>query len=176
MEFFVCEARMKLSDGVGQLDQALGRWQTMMNDESTTFWETFADPQRVRPTRSFCHGWSAGPAYFLVRHGLGVRSAIAGGAVVWIDPALDQWRSAQGRVPVPQGEIEVHWRAADDNAAELTVKLPQGVSGILAPRWAERAEIYQGQGTLLKQGGFGFRGTGCWAISPIAQFGAEVGS
>lgn len=176
MEFFVCEARMKLSDGVGQLDEALGRWQTMMGDESTTFWETFADPKSVRPTRSFCHGWSAGPAYFLVRHGLGVRSVIAGGRVVWIDPALDQWRSAQGRVPVPQGEIEVHWRAADDNAAELTVKLPQGVSGILAPRWAQRAEIYQGQGTLLKQGGFGFQGTVCWAISPIAQFGAEVGS
>ena len=58
---------------------------------------------------SLCHGWSAGPCYFLPRYVLGVRPGAPGFAKVEVRPDLGDLAWARGSVPTPLGTIEAEW-------------------------------------------------------------------
>ena len=62
-------------------------WGGMLDRGATTAWEMFEGRHRPGlPTRSWCHGWAAGPAWLLPAYVLGVRPASPGWKSVTISP------------------------------------------------------------------------------------------
>ncbi len=75
---------------------------------------------------SLCHGWSAGPCYFLPRHVLGIRPAEPGFRAVDLRPNLAGLEWARGSIPTPLGVIEVEWENRNgQHGGEY--RLPDGV-------------------------------------------------
>jgi hypothetical protein len=97
----------------------------MVDGGAWTSWEYFV----VSPGASLCHAWAAAPTWFLSREVLGVR--IAGpdeDHAVRIEPHPAGLTWARGRVPHPQGVIEVRWeRAEPGQPVRLSVDAPEGV-------------------------------------------------
>lgn len=100
----------------------------MLECGSTTCWETFPGFQKDLWSRSLCHAWSAGPAYFLSRYQLGVQPLVSGFSKALIAPQIGDLAWCKGRVPTPRGEIEVAW-AKGKTDFNLEVQLPPGVCG-----------------------------------------------
>jgi hypothetical protein len=118
-------------------------WGHMLRHGATTCWDVCdpdAHPQGIeRPethAMSHCHGWSAGPAYLLPAHVLGVRPAAPGFAAIEVAPQLGGLAWARGAVPTPHGDIEVHLEAGHGG----TVRLPAGITtaALLTPDGARR--------------------------------------
>lgn len=85
-------------------------WGQMLDRGASTAWEMFEGRHRKGlPTRSWCHGWSAGPAWILPAFVLGVRPSTPGWHEVVIDPQPGNLHSAEGTVPTPHGDIHVRW-------------------------------------------------------------------
>ena len=101
-------------------------WGRMLDHGSTTAWEMFEGCHRPGlPTRSWCHGWSAGPAWLLPAYILGARPASPGWKQVLIEPVPGDLQWAEGNIPTPIGNIRVAWEKAGAGL-ELNVKLPLG--------------------------------------------------
>jgi len=78
---------------------------------------------------SLCHGWSSGPAAWLIHDVLGIQPLDAGCRHVRIAPRLGDLRWAEGALPVPQGVIRVRVeRRPDGTQAPPVVTLPPGVT------------------------------------------------
>jgi hypothetical protein len=94
------------------------------------------------PTRSHCHAWSAGPAYFLGAYMLGVRGADPGWSRVIVEPQPAGLTWARGTVPLPDGgSIAVSWRL--DEAARrirLRIEAPRGLELLVQPPDGYEAE------------------------------------
>lgn len=118
--FFSFEALARLGLDQLVLDWTREYWGAMLRQGATTAWEMFGD------TRSRCHAWSAGPAYFLQRYQLGVEPAEPGYARALITPVTLNLDWCEGRVPTPNGEIEVAWQW-EGKRFIMHVKLPPGV-------------------------------------------------
>jgi len=85
-------------------------WGRMLDRGATSAWEMFEGRHRPGlPTRSWCHGWSAGPAWLLPAFALGVRPTSPGWKSVVIDPQPGHLQWAEGTVPTPHGNIRVKW-------------------------------------------------------------------
>jgi hypothetical protein len=104
------------------------RWGEMLDRGATTTWETFAgyEPGGLW-TRSWCHAWSATPAYLLSAHVLGIRPLTPGFTRALIAPELCDLAWVRGSMPTPRGEIAVH---AERRGAglRLQITLPPGVT------------------------------------------------
>jgi len=124
--FFIFDALAKMGDFEEILRQTRERWGFMLDAGTTTCWETFPRPEARHYTRSYCHAWSAGPAYFLSAYQLGVRPAAPGFEKAAIAPQPAGLRWARGRMPTPHGEIEVSWEIREDEF-ELATRLPSGI-------------------------------------------------
>lgn len=135
MAFFLLEALAKMGERARLLTTMEALWGRMLSAGATTAWETFPGALAgARLTRSFCHGWSAAPAYFLPRWVLGVRPAVPGCTTIVVDPAVDLLDRAEGLVPLPAGDVRVAWTRVDD-AVDLRLTLPPGVTAHLPPRF-----------------------------------------
>ena len=103
-------------------------WGGMLDRGATTAWEMFEGRHRPGlPTRSWCHGWSAGPAWLLPAYVLGVRPASPGWKSVTISPLCGDLQWAEGTVPTPHGIIRVRWERRPDRSLCLETELPRGV-------------------------------------------------
>ena len=116
----------------GHAEQVLAgirwHWGRMLDHGATTAWEMFEGGHRPGlPTRSWCHGWSAGPAWLLPAYILGVRPAAPGWKKALIDPVPGDLEWAEGRVPTPHGVIEVAWEKTSAGL-KLNAKLPKGIT------------------------------------------------
>jgi len=80
---------------------------------------------------SFCHGWSAGPAYLLPAMVLGITPLKPGYQTVCVQPALGNLEWAEGDVPTPQGVIRVRWEQTERLKGRIL--LPPGISGVVRP-------------------------------------------
>lgn len=99
-------------------------WGGMLDGQTTTFWESFANGNLGGgryPTRSYCHAWSAGPAYILSRYVLGVRLDEPGGQRVTVTPQLDSLERVEGVTPLPTGTLKIQWQRQDRDHAVLTL-------------------------------------------------------
>lgn len=142
-EFWVLHAWLR----AGLVREALGEMRSyyhhMLKNGATTTWETVDRtlPGIERPatgSKSHCHGWSAGPAYLLPAHVLGVTPASPGFAAVNLCPALGDLAWAEGEVPTPHGSIRVSLDASGTGEVEL----PPCVTGMLhLPGAAPRALV-----------------------------------
>jgi alpha-L-rhamnosidase len=132
MSFFFYEALAKL----GRLDIMVADMRKsygfMIDNGATTCWEMYpwsghnTNPKML--TRSHCHAWSAGPAYFLGAYVLGVQGLTAGWSKVEIAPHPCGLESASGSVPLPhEGRIDVSWRVTGEHQITLRVEAPEHV-------------------------------------------------
>ncbi|SDD70555.1 alpha-L-rhamnosidase [Paenibacillus sp. UNCCL117] len=143
MSFFYYEALA----GQGRLDLLLAdirkQYGTMLDYGATACWETYARTDNPAPTRSHCHAWSAGPAYFLGAYVLGVRGLTPGWDRVLIAPHPDTLDWARGSVPLPDGgRIDVSWRidrmrgqmklrVSAPRSVQLEFQAPEGLELVL---------------------------------------------
>ena len=91
------------------LDDIRARWTGMMRCDCTTCWEVFPGFYEVGRTRSYCHSWSASPAYFFGRWVLGVHPLAAGFAKVELRHGEAGLAWCEGTVPTPHGNLDVRW-------------------------------------------------------------------
>ena len=103
-------------------------WGRMLDRGATAAWEIFEGRYREgAPSRSWCHGWSSGPAWIFSAFILGVRPVAPGWRQVIIDPQPGDLLWAEGVVPTPHGDIHVRWEKKKGELL-LNYQLPPGVS------------------------------------------------
>ncbi|GLX67070.1 family 78 glycoside hydrolase catalytic domain [Paenibacillus glycanilyticus] len=144
MSFFYYEALEAMGRVPRMLDDIRRNYGLMVDNDATTCWEMYPNFKENRAnadllTRSHCHAWSAGPAYFLGRTVLGVKRIGDGWNKVLIEPDPCDLTWARGAVPLPNGgTIEVDWSIGDEGMAirvsapediELEVKWPEALTG-----------------------------------------------
>jgi hypothetical protein len=128
--FYLFEAMREAGLADRTIEQ-LAPWRSMLALGLTS------TPENPEPTRSDSHAWAAHPNYELLATVLGVRPAAPGFRRVRIAPALGPLQWAEGRVPHPAGDIEVHLARVGANGIRATVTLPAGLSGEFV--WGGRA-------------------------------------
>ena len=108
-------------------------WGRMLDRGATAAWEIFEGRYREGvPSRSWCHGWSSGPAWILPAFALGVRPSAPGWREVIIAPQPGDLLWAEGVVPTPHGDIKVRWEMRNGKLF-LDYEAPPGVSVNTAP-------------------------------------------
>lgn len=89
------------------LEDMKKRFGKMLYYDSTTCWEVFPGFYENSRTRSYCHGWSAAPVYFLSKYVLGICNDSNGFKAIHCEAAdvdLSWWR---GSIPTPHGDLKV---------------------------------------------------------------------
>ncbi|MGO4494925.1 hypothetical protein AB4114_03280 [Paenibacillus sp. 2RAB27] len=117
-----------------QVETLLDRLEPWFGMEATglkTTPEIFLDS-----TRSDCHAWGAHPVYHLYTNLLGIRPASMGFASVVIRPQLGSLTRLQGKLPHPNGFIEVNV-ACWDSQWHVEVTMPQSLPGTLV--WGQES-------------------------------------
>jgi len=138
--YYVLEALSRAGLGDRYVEQ-LEPWRAMLAMGLTT------TPERPEPTRSDSHAWSAHPNYGLLATVLGIRSAAPGFRRVRIAPQLGPLREAEGRVPHPDGNIDVELVRTGEDGLTATVTLPPGLSGVF--EWhGQQKPLQSGKQTL----------------------------
>ena len=108
MMAFSMEALNKAGNVHGVLKLIDQWWGMMIRNDATACWETFDRNWEGRyPTRSYCHAWSAAPAFALPAYVLGVSPIEPGFAKFALRPCLDELEFANGIVPTPRGDIQI---------------------------------------------------------------------
>jgi len=124
---------------LGRTDKLIDRMQLWFDLPALGFKTTLEEPE---PSRSDCHAWGAHPVYHYFATLLGIRPASPGFSTVRIAPKPGPLTTLSGKLPHPQGFIEVDWESQDEGwMAEVT--LPDGVTGVF---------VWEGQEWPLEAG------------------------
>jgi alpha-L-rhamnosidase len=99
-------------------------WKQMLQSGLTTFAE------RIDPTRSDCHAWSASPVYELLATVCGIEPAEPGFKTVTIAPNLGDLKFVEAAMPHPMGIIKINLKKTKKDGLEGFVILPKGLNGI----------------------------------------------
>ncbi|MHB9036784.1 MAG: family 78 glycoside hydrolase catalytic domain [Armatimonadota bacterium] len=131
MMAFTIEALHKAGDVQSILGLIRRWWGLMIQSGDTTCWETFpGSVSDVWNTRSYCHAWSAAPAYALPAYVLGVRPIEPGFGSFEVRPNLCDLQHAHGLVPTPHGEIQTEVRR-DGDSTLLSIVVPPGTTAVI---------------------------------------------
>ena len=87
-------------------------WKHMVDSGTTISWEAW--DLKYKPNQDWNHAWGAAPANLLPRYILGAQAAQPGWTVATIRPCTGGLKFARGRVPTPQGPIEIDWNERCD--------------------------------------------------------------
>lgn len=114
---FKYEALLKEHEKYGKqvFDEIAEQWSYMLYRNATSFWEVINAPDLFRGGWSFCHGWSAIPAYLYHAYILGIKPAKPGFTEFTTEPACSDIDRAWGVVPTPAGSITVKREGTDKN-------------------------------------------------------------
>jgi hypothetical protein len=143
---------------IGEKEKALAfvkeYWGGMLKLGATSVWETY-DPKESgdahyamygRPFgKSLCHAWGANPVYLFGKYLLGVKPTAPGYKSYLIEPSLAGLDWIKGRVPTPNGNIEVYM-----DKKEIRVKAVQG-AGTLRIKSEKTPKVEEGI-TLIRIG------------------------
>ncbi|MDQ8195709.1 family 78 glycoside hydrolase catalytic domain [Coraliomargarita sp. SDUM461004] len=154
--FFVLEgmAREQDSDSLVQLIRSY--WGKQIHAGATTFWEQFF-PDQSRMTRSYCHGWSTAPTYFLSQRILGIQPSKPGFEEVLVSPKTADLKWARGSMPTPRGAIHIDWRIDEPLSCfvlellcptDMSVLLELPVSGPVVITCGEAEQLDSNAGKL----------------------------
>ena len=119
--FYLFKA-MKKAGLADRYVESLGVWKDMLDRGLTTFAE------RPEPSRSDCHAWSASPLYDFLATVCGIEPASCGFKSVRIAPHPAKLNRISGKLPHPNGMIEVNLKKEKDRLTG-TIILPKGVTG-----------------------------------------------
>ncbi len=113
--FFTLEALARLGRYAEGLELVRRYWGAMLDRGAVTWWEAFSPewPEGELHTTSFCHGWSAAPTYFLLRHIAGIDWTCAPTPKLLVKPHCEAAPPFTARVPTPLGEVKVEWNGRD---------------------------------------------------------------
>lgn len=101
------------------------KWGRMLDYDSTTCWEVFPGFYEVSRTRSYCHSWSASPAYFMIRYLLGIEETDKGFREIRISLPDTELKWCRGTLPTPHGMIHVEWDKKE--GGRYSIRLPEGI-------------------------------------------------
>ena len=151
--YYMLEAMSAANENARALGTVRDYWGAMLDVGATSFWEDFKigwtnncfriDEMPVAGRKdihgdygefcyrgfrhSLCHGWSSGPAAWLIAHVLGLRSVEPGCKAVRVDPFLGDLDWAEGSLALPTGEA-VRIRVTKNADGSLT-------ADVNAPDW-----------------------------------------
>lgn len=151
--YYMMEARARSGDVQGAMDTIRDYWGGMLDMGATSFWEDFniawtnnafrIDQLPVSGKKdihgdygefcyrgfrhSLCHGWSSGPAAWMIDHILGVTPLTPGGTKVSVKPFLGSLDWAEGTFPVCGGVLKVSCRKDGQGRLQTSIEAPQGV-------------------------------------------------
>lgn len=152
--FFVLEGMVREGRFQELVDTIRSYWSRQIAAGATTYWEMYY-PGPGRKTRSHCHGWSAAPTFFLSQHVLGVQPLEPGYAKVLVSPQPAGLTWAHGRVPTPQGTVEISWTREKSAftlnltlPAKMPVRLELPVSGKVTVEEGKASKVASPRGTL----------------------------
>ncbi|HEV2487058.1 MAG TPA: alpha-L-rhamnosidase C-terminal domain-containing protein [Terracidiphilus sp.] len=142
---YLLQAMARMGHRREALDLMRNYWGGMLAEGATSFWEAYdrrwpkTDPHRSLQADgvtghfvSLAHGWSSGPAAWLMEQVLGIQAAAPGFRKAIVRPDLLGLDWAKGQVPTPHGPIGVEIRRAPEPAIDLS--LPTGVEAtVLVP-------------------------------------------
>jgi hypothetical protein len=134
-------------------------WGQALQVGMTTLWEAFDpawlgdDPHAVSMIgagyaryggyeTSLCHGWSAGPAVWLMAAVLGVSPAAPGFTKIVFNPNLGDLEWAEGAIPTPQGAIHVYLSHCQDHKPVARLSVPDGVE-IVIPDTVQQHWVFE---------------------------------
>jgi alpha-L-rhamnosidase len=117
MRFYELEALCALGEQPYVLKEMKDYWGGMLKLGATSFWEEY-NPAKSGTEhyamygrefgKSLCHAWGASPLYLLGKYYLGVKPTAPGYAKYSIEPNLGGLQWMQGKVPTPNGIIELY--------------------------------------------------------------------
>ena len=117
MKFYELAALCEINEKEKVLQFVRDYWGGMINLGATTIWEAY-DPSQTgnehyamygRPFgKSLCHAWGANPVYLFGKYLLGVKPLAPGYKTYLVEPSLAGLQWVKGRVPTPNGTIEVY--------------------------------------------------------------------
>jgi hypothetical protein len=117
MRFYELEALCAMGEQNYVLKEMKEYWGGMLKLGATSFWEEY-NPAKSGAEhyamygrefgKSLCHAWGASPLYLLGKYYLGVKPTAPGYTKYVVEPNLGGLEWMQGKVPTPQGEIELY--------------------------------------------------------------------
>jgi hypothetical protein len=129
MHFYELEALCSMGEQSYVLKQMRSYWGEMLQLGATTFWEEY-DPSRSGAEhyamygrkfgKSLCHAWGASPIYLLGKYYLGVKPTTPGYETYMVEPKLGGLKWMEGKVPTPEGDIEVYCSTTDIKVKSAT--------------------------------------------------------
>ena len=151
--YYMLEAMAKAGDVQRGIETVRDYWGGMLDMGATSFWEDFNIEWTENAFRidelpvpgkkdihgdfgdycykgfrhSLCHGWSSGPAAWLIAHVLGIQVADVGCRTVLVKPFLGDLKWAEGSFPTPLGVIKVRHERQADGSIKSDVSAPEGV-------------------------------------------------
>jgi len=151
--YYMLEAMAKAGDVQRGIDTVRDYWGGMLDMGATSFWEDFnvawtnnafrIDELPVAGKKdihgdygefcykgfrhSLCHGWSSGPAAWLINHVLGIQPVDVGCKTVRVKPFLGDLAWAEGSFPTPQGVVKVRHERQADGTVKSEISAPAGV-------------------------------------------------
>jgi alpha-L-rhamnosidase len=130
MKFYELASLCEVGEKEKAIDFVKDYWGGMLDLGATSIWEAY-DPEQTgdehyamygRPFgKSLCHAWGANPVYLFGKYLLGVKPTLPGYAAYLIEPSLAGLDWIKGKVPTPDGSIEVFM-----NKKEIKVKTVAG--------------------------------------------------
>lgn len=109
-DFFILEYFERHSEFKKMLEYMKSRWGMMLERGATTCWELYPGYMpNGRWTRSHCHAWSSGPAYFLLKHLLGVIPVGTEKKKILFQPKTCDLTYCSGAVCTTKGAVFAKW-------------------------------------------------------------------
>ena len=117
MRFYELEALCAMGEQSYVLKEIKSYWGGMLNLGATSFWEEYNPDKKGTEHlamygrkfgKSLCHAWGASPIYLLGKYYLGVSPTAPGYQTYTIQPQLGGLQWMQGKVPTPNGDIEMY--------------------------------------------------------------------
>lgn len=154
MHFYELEALCTMGEQSYVLKQMKDYWGGMLNLGATSFWEEY-DPSKKgtehlamygrKYGKSLCHAWGASPIYLLGKYYLGVQPTSPGYATYSVEPNLGGLQWMQGKVPTPDGEVELYC-----SGNEIKIK---GAAGTGLLKFKSKSKPSVNTGSIVSKGG-----------------------
>lgn len=173
---YLLEAMSKLNRNEEALQWMRHYWGGMLKQGATSFWEAWdpfwqsddpharlqADDQTGYYT-SLAHGWSSGPAAWLLEEIAGIQAIEAGYRVTQIDPELCGMHWMKAEMPTPLGSIHLHVRQD-----HFLLQIPAGMK-VLVPAYHWRFSGHSAAAYLSASGYYELTRPGRYAFAKARQ-------
>lgn len=127
MLYYLYKAYVKLDQKSIVFEDIKKRWGDMIYYDSTTCWEVFPGFYENGRTRSYCHSWSATPAYYAIRYLSGINVLEKGFGKVTFESCPIDLKWCRSSVPTPYGMLSIDW-VCEDGIYDVRLELPEEIT------------------------------------------------